>query len=562
MFSSRLLAVAVAAIAAVASTAQSPLTTTFAGGNGQSGNMFDLVGVTPVVITGFDVNLTGTATIEVYSVTAGTTYVGNETNSSAWTLLGSAANVVGLGAGVPTPVPLTFNVPINPSQVQGFYVTTTAGTLTYTNGTSLGAVFASNSNLQFLEGIGNAYPFGAIFSPRIWNGRIHYTTGASGGFATKTLYGVGCYDRPRMAHEQFPGDTFPVDLANTQWSLLYQNGNTGGSYVIVPGGPAYDAVTPATNGINLLTLPYTSSSSLTWDDASIIQQLPFSFPYPNAASATVTSITINSNGRIYLGTTADASFASNGANSGYTPTSFRGTTGAALPVLAGFMCDLDPVAGGAIWYENPSPNGGVRITWNAVPNWQDPTYTGLPAQLNSIQMELLPSGAVFLAYGTSLGNGGSIGNVAIVGYSAGGAEPLGPQLDWSALTGYQTGTGEVALHIDANNRPITGTTINVTVSEIPAGSLVGAIVFGLTKFDPGIPLGALGMPGCNAHTTPDLIVAGVTPGPTFASALPIPNNAALTGFRLLGQGLVLSAAIPNPFGGITSNGLDLVVGTN
>ena len=561
MRSSTFLAVAVAAVAAVAS-AQSPLTTTFAGGNGQSGNMFDIVGLQPVVITGFDVNLTGTATIEVYAVTAGTSYVGNEANPGAWTLLGTATGVVGNGAGVPTPVPLTLNVPINPAQQQGFYVTTTAGTLTYTNGTSLGAVYASNSDIQFLEGIGNAYPFGATFSPRIWNGNIHYTAGSSSGFATKTLYGQGCYDLPRMAHEQFPGDTSPVDLVNTQWTLIYQAGPTGGNYVIVPSGLPYDGVTPATNGVDLKTLAYTSSSSATWDDASIVQTLPFAFPYPNAANATTTDITVNSNGRIYLGSSVDASFASNGANSGYTPTSFRGTTGAGLPVLAGFMCDLDPVAGGNLWYENPSPSGGVRITWHNIPNWQDPAYTGLPAQVNNIQMEIVPGGTVFLSYGASLGNGGSVGNVAIVGYSAGGAEPLGPQLDWSSLTGYQTGTGAVGLKIDADNRPVTGTTINVTVSEIPAGAPIAAIVFGLTKLDPGFPLDGLGMPGCSAYTTPDLLIAGVAPGATFTSPLPVPSNPALTGFRLLGQGLVLDPTIPNAFGGITSNGLDLVVGTN
>lgn len=562
MRSPNFLAAVVAAVAVVTLTAQSPLTTTFAGGNGQNGNMFDIVGVTPVVITGFDVNLTGTATIEVYSITAGTTYVGNEANPAAWTLLGTAPNVVGAGAGVPTLVPLTLNVPINPAQQQGFYVTVTAGTLAYTNGTVLGSVFASNADIQFLEGIGKAYPFGATFSPRVWNGRIHYVPGAAGGFATKTLYGAGCYDLPRMAHELFPGDTFPVDLVNTQWSLLYLPGASGGNYIIVPTGNPYDPVTPAASGVNLATLPYTSSSSANWDDASVNKTLPFAFPYPNATSATTTLISVNSNGRIYLGNHFDGTFASNGANSGYTPTSFRGTTGVGLPVIAGFMCDLDPVAGGQIWYEDPSPNGGVRITWHNIPNWQDPAYTGLPAQLNSIQMELLPSGVVYLSFGASLGNGGSVGNVAITGYSAGGAQPQGPQLDWSALVGYQSGTGEVGLRIDADNRPITGTSINVTVSEIPAGALLAAIVYGLTKFDPGLPLAALGMPGCAGHTTPDLIVAGLASGPTFQSPLSIPNNPALTGLQLLAQGLVLSASIPNTFGGITSNGLDLVIGTN
>jgi hypothetical protein len=562
MRSAPFLVAALAAVAAVTSPAQSPLTTTFVGGNGQSGNMFDIVGVLPVVINGFDVNLTGTATIEVYAITAGTTYVGNETNPAAWTLLGTALNVVGLGAGVPTPVPLTLNVPVTPGQVQGFYVTTTAGTLTYTNGTVLGAVFAQNSDIQFLEGIGNAYPFGAIFSPRIWNGNIHYTPGSAGGFATKTLYGAGCYDLPRMAHELFPGDTFPVDLANTQWTLVYQPGGTGGNYVVIPSGMPYDGVVPAASGINLTALPYTSSSSATWDDASIVQTIPFAFPYPSAGSATTTSNTVNSNGRIYLGSSFDASFASNGANSGFTPTSFRGTTGAGLPVIAGFMCDLDPTTGGNIWYEDPSPSGGIRITWDNLLNWQDPAYAGLPAQANFIQMELLPGGTVFLSFGASLGNGGSIGNVAITGYSAGGGEAQGPQLDWSSLAGYQTGTGELPLQIDASNRPITGTTINVTVSQIPAGALLAAVVYGLTKIDPGLPLDFLGMPGCAAHTTPDLLVAGVLPGLTYQTPVTIPNNPTLTGAQFLAQGLVLSATIPNPFNGITSNGLDLVIGTN
>ena len=50
-------------------------------------------------------------------------------------------------------------------------------------------------------------------------------------------------------------------------------------------------------------------------------------------------------------------------------------------------------------------------------------------------------------------------------------------------------------------------------------------------------------------------------GPTFSSPFPIPANPALTGFMLFGQGLVLGPAIPNPFGGITSNGLELKLGT-
>jgi len=564
MRSSKHLATAVVAVAAATLSAQSPLTTTFIGGYSREGGMFDIVGVTPVVITGFDVHMTGTATIEVYSVTAGTTFVGNDNNPAAWTLLGTAPNVVGAGLGVPTPVPITLNVPINPGQQRGFYVTTTstAGTTEHGLATLIGSVFAQNSDIQVLEGIAKGYPFGSSVPTRRWNGRIHYVAGAAGGFAVKSPYGAGCYDNPRMAHEFFPGDTFPVDLANTQWTLNYLPGPTGGNYIIVPSGFPYDAVTPAASGVNLAAQPYTTSSSANWDDASVNKTLSFAFPYPNAGSPTTNAISVNSNGRIYLGTHFDGTFGSNGANSGYVPTSFRGTTGIGLPVIAGFMCDLDVTVGGQIWYEDPSPNGGVRITWNAIPNWQDPAYTGLAAQQNFIQMELVPGGNVYLSFGASLGNGGSFNNMACTGYSAGSAQPMGPQLDWSALNGYTTGTGEVALKIGADNRPITGTTITVTVSEIPVGAFVAAVVFGLTKFDPGIPLAALGMPGCAAYTTPDLMVAGLAAGTTFSSPFAIPSNPALTGFQLLGQGLVLSPTVPNPFQGITSNGLALIIGPN
>jgi hypothetical protein len=83
-----------------------------------------------------------------------------------------------------------------------------------------------------------------------------------------------------MAHQQFPGDTFPVDIANTQWTLIYLPGPTGGNYIILNTGNPYDAVTPAASGVNLVTQPYTTSSSANWDDASVNKTLPFAFPLP------------------------------------------------------------------------------------------------------------------------------------------------------------------------------------------------------------------------------------------------------------------------------------------
>lgn len=170
-----LLALAVLCVAPC--SAQMTLTTTFAAGNGQNGNMFDLeaTGGAPLTVNSFDVHTAGAGlTVEVYAVTAGTTYVGNETNAAAWTLLATATGINGAGTGLPTPLNLNLGYTLNPGQPVGFYVTVTSGTLSYTNGTSVGAPYASDAFMTFYEGVGKSYPFGSTFMPRIFNGNIHY----------------------------------------------------------------------------------------------------------------------------------------------------------------------------------------------------------------------------------------------------------------------------------------------------------------------------------------------------------------------------------------------------
>ena len=168
------------------------LTTTFVSNNGQSGNMFDIVALSDVSIENFDCNLdTGPWTVEVYVVSAGGTFAGNEGNAAAWTLIGTAT-VSGAGLGLSTGLGLSLGHSISAGQTQGFYVTCTNGTgMNYTNGTSQGAVFASDSNIQFLEGVGKAYPFSSTFTPRVWNGIIHYTTGPAVEPLVAATTGVG-----------------------------------------------------------------------------------------------------------------------------------------------------------------------------------------------------------------------------------------------------------------------------------------------------------------------------------------------------------------------------------
>jgi len=552
-----------AALSAAALSAQSPLTTTFAGGNGQAGNMFDIVALNPagIQVDNFDVNLdAGTWDMEVYRLTTPGPYAPSVNVAGDWTLVGSATGIVSNGPNVPTPLPIAVCEYIPGGSTQSFYVTVTNGTaINYTNGTATGALYASNSDLEFYEGAGLAYPFTANFNPRVFNGNIYYSVGPNpncgGTFAEKNLYGAGCFDNPRMVSEYWAQGA-AIDLIGTSWTIIYTPGPNGGNYIILPGGAPYDGATPAASGIDLAAGAFTASSSAgTWDDASVTQTLPFAFPYPGDGSPTTSDITINSNGRLYLGNTVDASFEANGANSLLTPGIFAGDLGPGLPVWAAFMCDLDPTVGGNIWYEDPSPSGGVRITWDNIFNWQDPA--GPPAVANFMQIELLPSGAVNLAFGASLGNGGSAQNEAICGFSAGGGENE-LRVDWSTLNGYQSGDGFSALELDADQRPIIGTTINVTVDNVPAGTLLAGVAYGTTVINPGVSIPLIAP--CEIYTSLDVINSGIAPVGAYTEAFPIPNNPALAGQIFGSMGFALNAAIANPLQAMTSNGMELVVG--
>ena len=145
------------------------------------GPMFDVVALNPlgVRISGFDVNLSaGAHRISLYAITAGTTFVGNELISGAWTLLGTATTV-STGNGVPTPVPVSCNVFVPPGANQGFHVRAAAAGLRYTSGGTLGSVLAATNDLQVLVGssqcnLGSGPFTGSVPSPRQFNGTVHY----------------------------------------------------------------------------------------------------------------------------------------------------------------------------------------------------------------------------------------------------------------------------------------------------------------------------------------------------------------------------------------------------
>jgi hypothetical protein len=164
------------------------LTTTFASDNGQDGNMFEIHAINTVVITRFDGNISIPGDNMRIYYKAGS-YTGSEDNSAVWTLVGTANSLVSNGDDVPTPIPISVNVTIPAGQTYSFYITGdgTGSGVNYTNGTAEHAVYVSDSNIEILQGIGIAYPFGLTFSPRIWNGTVYYNSSSSAATAAPTM---------------------------------------------------------------------------------------------------------------------------------------------------------------------------------------------------------------------------------------------------------------------------------------------------------------------------------------------------------------------------------------
>ncbi len=161
--------------AAVGGTGANSLTTTFAGGNGFDGNMFDIVALNQVTIMSFAGNFNaGTGIAEVWYRPG--SYAGFTNSNAGWTQAGSAS-VTSTGNGSGTAIPITVGVTIPAGSTYAFYVHFSGG-VAYTNGTAVGNVYASDANIQFKEGHGGGY-FALGNSPRVFNGVINYVTGCS-----------------------------------------------------------------------------------------------------------------------------------------------------------------------------------------------------------------------------------------------------------------------------------------------------------------------------------------------------------------------------------------------
>ncbi|MEM1323466.1 MAG: hypothetical protein AAGG75_24580, partial [Bacteroidota bacterium] len=156
------------------------LSTIFTDGNGASGNMFDVTNLSafPVEIISYEGNIEpfgGPPDISVYFTTTATTYVGNEMNAGAWTLVGTANDVISLGQNTPTPYDVGNTFILMPGESKGIFVSDNTSSIDYTDGANT----YNDGVLEIVAGIGRGVnagnPFaGGVFTPRTWNGSLIY----------------------------------------------------------------------------------------------------------------------------------------------------------------------------------------------------------------------------------------------------------------------------------------------------------------------------------------------------------------------------------------------------
>lgn len=486
-----------------------------------------------------------TGTVEVY--TCPTTRLGNEAIApggvgSPWTLLGSGTITVAAYPGESTCVftpPLA--MPAGAYGVAFRYLPTT-------NGPNPGPLhcigFAPNPNTpvsdQFLtfsnDGI-QAQPWTGAATASV-NLRLNYTPSPSAGYFTPV--GDGCYFRPQAFYENFPASATPPDIANTSQQWI----NLGANYIVVPAGLVL--VPPTTP--SLTSAPPAATSSNNWDDAlSTPLTMPFTFTAPGGVSTN--TITISSNGCIYLDAVTNAAYTPfTGAS--YGGTSFRDGP----PRLAPFFHDLDASAGGSIHYDVDPANQFVRVTWLNVPEWPVPTA------LNTMQVTLYSSGQVDVFLGAIANTSIINANNAYYGYTPGLGSRLGPSLDLSASLPLTTGDGAIPPVLGMDARPVIGSTPNIVTSNITAGTLVQALAGGSALQPAPVDLGFIGMPGCTLTINPFLFLTNViTPSNTFVQPLSLPNNPAFLNVQLVFQAAPLTPGF-NAAQLLLSNGICVRLG--
>lgn len=157
---------------------------TFSGGSGSYGNMFDVKAVREVTVTHMAIHARygpsdPAMDIEVYTKKG--TFIGSEYGAASWTKICCSEKITGAGLAKRTMLPksaFSSDVTIAEGEIQAFYVTGKQADIRYSKGTGfVGDILNGNLDIQILNGNGiGFYPFGGHVENRPWNGIIFYDT--------------------------------------------------------------------------------------------------------------------------------------------------------------------------------------------------------------------------------------------------------------------------------------------------------------------------------------------------------------------------------------------------
>ena len=234
-----------AAAGSSASAQCSSQTTLFASNNsGSVGGIiyYDLnvTNAAGITISKLDTNTNAVAgtpfQLDVFTVPG--TYVGNEANMGAWTLVGTGLGTAA-GLNVPTPVDISdFSLAAG---TVGVAIRLTGAANAYTNGTGANQVYI-NADFTLTAGAAENVPFTLpIFTPRVWNGTIYYNcVTAPVVYCTAKVNSLGC--TPSIGGAGTPsatsGSGFNVNTINVINNKpgLYIYTNAGRAAVAFSGG--------------------------------------------------------------------------------------------------------------------------------------------------------------------------------------------------------------------------------------------------------------------------------------------------------------------------------------
>lgn len=535
--------------------AQSPLTTTFASNNvGSVGGMvfFDLQVMHPAGITvkQLDIHTTSSAgELRVYSAPG--SYLGIAASPAAWNQV-ATAGIDAAGLNQPTVVCLGagFFLPF------GNHALALSGetlSMRYTAGATVPLAY-SNAELTLTAGAASSVPFGgAQFSPRVWNGNVHYDLGATMAFscAYTTSLGAGCGEGATSWYEWF-ADMSAFDQAGTVASpvALRATAIAANGYAVIAAPPVWHVPVGPRLHDNQTQSPGAIGSS----EYSEPLQLPFVFPFPGGATSVVHA---SGNGWLLLaGTSSQFDFA--------LPNPTNLLTQA--PRLAPFWSVLDPSGNDAsnpvsgVYFDVAASGQAAYITWLDVAD----ARTGVPPAGTSsvnVQCVLYQNGDYEFRYGEIVPSPG-VGPV-LMGWSQGGGQMELPDpggIDASSQIPWITnGPDNFALEHACSPARL-GASVVFEVQRVEPVLPVAILLVGDAANPSGVSLAAVGAPGCRLFTN---VLATATVPVTAATgsggfALAIPSNPALLGSNLVSQYVALT--LRNALNISTSNAVSSTIG--